>query len=200
MIGIDWGVREIATTTSGAHDLPHPGYGRKAAAPVGLLPAADGRAGSTSPGARRKTKGYLKAQRQGGEGSTGRSPRQRQDTARKWAPGGGAGPPTQIAVEDFRPRFLPASTMARKAADAAIGATKRALVETAQKYGRTVHLVPSGPHHHGLRLLRCESQAPPAPLRENVYVRLPAASRPTTRSNNSARVMLVRAGLNPARC
>jgi len=32
VIGIDWGVRETATTTSDAHDLPHAGHGRKSAA------------------------------------------------------------------------------------------------------------------------------------------------------------------------
>ncbi|WP_232835848.1 hypothetical protein [Actinocorallia populi] len=30
-IGVDWGVKEVATTTSDEHDLPHPEYGRKAA-------------------------------------------------------------------------------------------------------------------------------------------------------------------------
>ncbi|MER5485428.1 transposase, partial [Streptomyces sp. NPDC002812] len=30
-IGIDWGVKETATTTSDDHDLPHPEHGRKAA-------------------------------------------------------------------------------------------------------------------------------------------------------------------------
>ncbi|MGP4092210.1 RNA-guided endonuclease InsQ/TnpB family protein, partial [Streptomyces sp. KR55] len=32
VIGIDWGVKETATTTSDAHDLPHSEHGRKAAA------------------------------------------------------------------------------------------------------------------------------------------------------------------------
>ncbi|MCT9011921.1 transposase, partial [Streptomyces rhizosphaerihabitans] len=32
VIGIDWGVKETATTTSDAHDLPHPEHGRKAQA------------------------------------------------------------------------------------------------------------------------------------------------------------------------
>ncbi|GAA1255723.1 hypothetical protein GCM10009579_12130 [Streptomyces javensis] len=44
-------------------------------------------------------------------------------------------------VEDFRPKFLAGTTMARKAADAAIGATKKALVGMARKHGRIVHLV-----------------------------------------------------------
>lgn len=40
-----------------------------------------------------------------------------------------------IAVEDFKPRFLAKSTMARKSADAAIGATKQELVEYARRVG-----------------------------------------------------------------
>jgi putative transposase len=48
-----------------------------------------------------------------------------------------------IAVEDFTPKFLAKSrNMARKAADAAIGAGKRQLIETGTRAGRTVVLVP----------------------------------------------------------
>ncbi|NED92547.1 transposase, partial [Streptomyces sp. SID11233] len=31
VIGVDWGVKETATTTSDAHDLPHARHGKKAA-------------------------------------------------------------------------------------------------------------------------------------------------------------------------
>ncbi|MEU4425569.1 transposase [Actinoplanes sp. NPDC024001] len=47
-----------------------------------------------------------------------------------------------IAVEDFKPRFLAKTSMARKAADAAIGACKRELVERGKRAGRKVVLVP----------------------------------------------------------
>jgi putative transposase len=47
-----------------------------------------------------------------------------------------------IAMEDFRPKFLARSTMARKAADAAIGAAKRELIERGMRVGRKVVLVP----------------------------------------------------------
>jgi putative transposase len=49
---------------------------------------------------------------------------QRQDTARKWAKTV-VRDHDVIAVEDFKPTFLAKSAMARKAADAAIGAAKR---------------------------------------------------------------------------
>ncbi|MFM9701159.1 transposase, partial [Streptomyces europaeiscabiei] len=32
VLGVDWGVKETATTTSDAHDLPHAEHGRKAKA------------------------------------------------------------------------------------------------------------------------------------------------------------------------
>jgi putative transposase len=47
-----------------------------------------------------------------------------------------------IAIEDFRPKFLARSTMARKAADSAISAAKRELVERGRRAGRKVVLVP----------------------------------------------------------
>src|ERR1019366_369278 len=47
-----------------------------------------------------------------------------------------------IAVEDFKPKFLAKSTMARKSADAAIGAAKAELIERGKRAGRTVVLVP----------------------------------------------------------
>ena len=192
VIGIDWGVREIATTTSGAHDLPHPGYGRKAAARLARYQRQ--MACRKQPRGKAQTKGYLKAQRQAAKAHR-KVARQRQDTARKWARAV-VRDHDQIAVEDFRPRFLAGSTMARKAADAAIGATKRALVETAQKYGRTVHLV--HPAHTTMDCGYCDARAKHRlPLSERTYT-CTACGVSSPRDKNSARVMLVRAGLNPA--
>jgi putative transposase len=47
-----------------------------------------------------------------------------------------------IAVEDFKPKFLAKSTMARKSPDAAIGAAKAQLIQRGTRAGRTVVLVP----------------------------------------------------------
>ncbi len=98
--------------------------------------------------------------------------RQRQDTARKWAKSV-VRDHDAIAVEDFRPKFLAKTTMARKAADAAIGVTKTALIEMGRKHARDIHL--------SERTYTCTACAVVSP-----------------RDKNSARVMLVRAGLNPA--
>jgi putative transposase len=43
-----------------------------------------------------------------------------------------------IAVEDFRPKLLAKTSMARKAADAAIGAAKRELIERGTRAGRNL--------------------------------------------------------------
>lgn len=101
-----------------------------------------------------------------------------------------------VAVEDFRPRFLAKSTMARKAADAAIGTTKRALTEMARKHGRIVHLV--HPAHTTMDCARCGARAQHAlPLSERTYT-CTACGTVSPGDRNSARVMLVRDGLNPA--
>jgi putative transposase len=70
-----------------------------------------------------------------------RAQRQNTHAARVWAKRVVAEHQT-IAVEDFQPRFLARSTMARKAADAAIAAAKRELIERGVRAGRRVVLVP----------------------------------------------------------
>ncbi|MFE7750891.1 zinc ribbon domain-containing protein, partial [Streptomyces sp. NPDC057428] len=99
--------------------------------------------------------------------------------------------------EDFKPKFLAKSTMARKAADAAIGATKTALTEMARKHGRSAHLV--HPAHTTMDCAQCGARTKHAlPLSERIYA-CTACGAVSPRDKNSARVMLVRAGLNRAR-
>jgi putative transposase len=146
------------------------------------------------PKGKPQTKGYRKAQRQAAKQHK-KVARQREDTARKWAKTV-VRDHDHIAVEDFKPKFLAKSTMARKAADAAIGATKRALIETARKHGRTVHLV--NPAHTTMDCAHCGARAKHRlPLSERTYT-CTACGTSSPRDKNSAHVMLVRAGLNPA--
>ncbi|MGW0083691.1 zinc ribbon domain-containing protein [Streptomyces sp. NPDC003393] len=101
-----------------------------------------------------------------------------------------------IAVEDFRPRFLARSSMARRAADAAIDATQRALIEMGRKHGRDIRLV--HPAHTTMDCGRCGAGTKHAlPLSERTYTRT-ACGAVSPRDKNSARVMLLRAGLDPA--
>jgi transposase len=120
---------------------------------------------------------------------------QRQDAARKWAKKV-VRDHDAIAVEDFRPKFLAKTTMARKAADAAIAATKTALVEMGRKHSRDIRLI--HPAHTTMDCAHCGARAKHAlPLGERTYT-CTACEAVSPRDKNSARVMLVRAGLTPA--
>ncbi|WP_406287764.1 RNA-guided endonuclease InsQ/TnpB family protein [Streptomyces sp. NBC_00209] len=192
VLGVDWGVKETATTTSDAHDLPHPGYGKSAARKLGRYqrmmarrrPAKGKTASAGYRNTQRKTaKVYKKVARQ------------RQDTARKWAKAV-VRDHDAVAVEDFRPKFLAKTSMARKAADASIGATKAALIEMGRKHARDIHLV--HPAHTTMDCASCGARTKHAlPLSERTYT-CTACGAVSPRDKNSARVMLVRAGLNPA--
>jgi putative transposase len=192
VIGVDWGVRETATTTSDDHDLPHAEYGRKAQAKLTRYDRmmARRRPSGTQPASR----GYRDAQRLRAK-TYKKVARRREDTARKWAKRV-VRDHDAIAVEDFRPKFLATTTMARKAADAAIGATKKALVEMGRKHGRDVRLV--DPAHTTMDCAACGVRAKHAlPLSERTYT-CTACGVSRSRDKNSAHVMLVRAGLDPA--
>ncbi|GGK57894.1 transposase [Planomonospora parontospora subsp. parontospora] len=191
-IGVDWGVKEVATTTSDAHDLPHPRYGRTAAAKLARYQKMMARRKPARGQA--ASQGYRTAARQAAKLHK-KVARQRQDAARKWAKKV-VRDHDVIAVEDFRPKFLAKSTMARKAADAAIGATKQALIEMARKHRRDLRLV--HPAHTTMDCARCGARAKHAlPLSERTYT-CTACGASSPRDKNSARVMLIRAGLDPA--
>ncbi|MFI5530936.1 RNA-guided endonuclease InsQ/TnpB family protein [Kitasatospora sp. NPDC051853] len=192
VIGVDWGVKDTATTTSDAHDLPHAEHGRTAAQRLARYQRQMAR--RRAPKGKPQTRGYRKAQQQAAKLHK-KVARQRQDTGRKWAKSV-VRDFDHIAVEDFRPKFLARTTMARKASDAAIGATKTALIEMARKHGRTVHLV--HPAHTTMDCAHCGARAKHRlPLSMRTYT-CTACGVSSPRDKNSARVMLVRAGLNPA--
>lgn len=102
----------------------------------------------------------------------------------------------EIAVEDFRPKFLARSTMARKAADVAIAATKRALVEQAGKHGR--HLVLVDPKHTTTDCSMCGARVKDSLLLLQRTYRCDQCGHVAPRDKNSAHVMLNRAGFLPA--
>ncbi|CAM4313356.1 transposase [Nocardiopsis rhodophaea] len=191
VIGIDWGVKETATTTSDAHDLPHAEHGRNAAAKLARYQRMMAR--RRRPRGKSQTRGYRRAQRQSARLQK-KVARQRTDTGRRWAKAV-VRDHDRVAVEDFRPRFLATSTMARKAADAAIGATKKALVEMGRKHGRDVRLV--HPAHTTMDCAWCGARAKHALLLSERTYTCTACGVVSPRDKNSARVMLVRAGLDP---
>jgi putative transposase len=191
VIGIDWGVKDIAVTTSDNHDLPHPQFGKKSAEKLAEYQRQMAR--RRPKRGQKPSAGYKRAKRKAAKAHA-KVAAQRQDTARKWAKAV-ARDHDVIAVEDFRPKFLAKSTMARKAADAAIGATKRGLIEMAAKHGRTVRLV--DPAHTTMDCAACGARAKHRlPLSERTYT-CTACGAVSPRDKNSARVMLIRAGLSP---
>jgi putative transposase len=191
-IGIDWGVRAVATTTDPEYDLTHPEYGKRASAEL---------AGWQRTMARRKpargeraSKGYLEAKRAAAKVSK-KVARQRQDTGRKWATKVVANHGA-LAIEDFKPRFLAKSRMARKSADGDIGATKAVLIEYAERAGRKVVLVP--PAYTTMTCSGCGVRAKSRPLLSQRVFVCESCGMIQGRDRNAARVILDRAGLNPA--
>ncbi|MER6081682.1 transposase [Streptomyces sp. NPDC001833] len=192
VIGVDWGVKETATTTSDDHDLLHAGHGRKAQAKLTRYDRimARRRPKKGQPASR----GHREAKRLRAKAYK-KVARQREDTGRKWAKRV-VRDHDAVAVEDFKPKFLAKTTMARKAADAAIGATQTALIEMGRKHGRDIRLV--HPAYTTMDCAQCGARAKHAlPLGERTYT-CTACGAVSPRDKNSARVMLVRAGLNPA--
>ncbi|WP_198680971.1 RNA-guided endonuclease InsQ/TnpB family protein [Lentzea terrae] len=120
------------------------------------------------------SKGYKHARRQAAKVQK-KVARRRQDTARKWAKRV-VRDHDVLAVEDFRPKFLAKSTMARK-------------------HGRDVRLV--DPKHTTMDCAACGARTKHAlPLSERTYT-CTSCGAVSPRDKNSAAVMLVRAGLNP---
>jgi len=147
-IGVDWGVSTTATTTDERFDLHYLGHRKMCAAQL---------AKAQRKMARRRRKGgvqsngYKRAKREAAKLHK-KAARQNQHDTRVWVKSVVDNHDT-IAVEDLRMVFLSKTTMARKAADAAIGAAKRELTERALRAGRKVVMVQ--PAHTTLTCSRC---------------------------------------------
>ena len=113
--------------------------------------------------------------------------RQAQHTARVWAKQV-VDNHQLIAVEDLRLKFLARSRMARKAADIALGATRRELVERAVRAGRqVVNVAPAYTTDDVLELLR-KNHAAARARRTNLPVPVLRVYR--DRDRNAARTIL----------
>jgi putative transposase len=191
-IGIDWGVRALATTTDPQCNLPHSEYGKRASTEL----ARRQRAMARRKPARGQpaSLGYLEAKREVAK-LYKKVARQRQDAARKWARKVVANYGV-LAVEDFKPRFLAKSRMARKSADGAIGACKAVLIECAERAGRRVVLVP--PAYTTMTCSGCGARAKSRLLLSERVFACGSCGMIQDRDRNAARVILDRAGLNPA--
>ncbi|OQS15528.1 transposase [Nocardia donostiensis] len=198
-IGIDWGVSVTATTTSPDHDLPYAGYRRRCAAE--LARAQRKMARRRRPRGHAPSKGYLRARREAARLHK-KASRQNTHAARIWARRVVADH-QMIAVEDFTPKFLARSTLARKAADAAIGAAKRELIERATRAGRKVVLVP--PAYTTMTCASCGARAKQRLALDERVFRCQACGHTADRDRNAAHVILAamvepdRAGVDDVR-
>jgi putative transposase len=183
-IGIDWGVSTTATTTSPAHDLPYGGYRKRCAAE--LARAQRTMARRRRPRGQAPSKGYRRARREAARLHK-KAARQNTHAARVWARRVVDDHQT-IAVEDFAPKFLTRSTMARKAADAAIGAAKRELIDRATRAGRKVVLVP--PAYTTMTCASCGARAKQRLALDVRVFRCAACGHTADRDRNAARVIL----------
>ncbi|MEV2226523.1 transposase, partial [Nocardia vinacea] len=183
-IGLDWGVRATATTTDPSFDLPYRGHRARCAAELGrsqrkMARRRRGKRGPQSKGYRRAAREVTKLHK--------KAARQTRHEARVWAKSV-VDHHGLIAVEDFMPKFLAKSTMARKAADAAIGAAKTALINRGMRAGRKVVLV--RPAYTTMTCSRCFARAKqPLELAERTF-RCRACGFTACRDLNAARVIL----------
>ncbi|RAO61623.1 RNA-guided endonuclease InsQ/TnpB family protein [Micromonospora saelicesensis] len=183
-IGIDWGVTTTATTTDARFDLPHLGHRKRCAAE--LAKAQRKMARRRRPKGHAQSNGYRSAKRAAAKLHK-KAARQNTHDSRQWAKAI-VDNHQVIAVEDFKPKFLAKSTMARKAADAAIGAAKRELIERGTRAGRKVVLVPPA-----YTTMTCSSCATRAKQRIGLNVRVfecAACGFTACRDLNAARTIL----------
>jgi putative transposase len=186
-IGIDWGVTTTATATDPAYDLPYGGHRKRCAAE--LARAQRKMARRRRQRGQAPSNGYRRARRDAAKLHK-KAARQNTHTARVWARQVVDNHQT-IAVEDFKPRFLARSTMARKAADAAIGAAKRELIERGKRAGRKVVLVP--PAHTTMTCAECGTRAKERLTLAERTFRCESCGHAADRDRNAARVILAMA-------
>ena len=188
-IGIDWGVATVATTTDPAFDLPASGKRRKVAA---QLAAAQRRM------ARRykrghQTSGYKTARKAAAKLHVHAANQVKHD-AHVWSSRVVAAHDL-IAIEDFKPKFLSKSRMARKSADNAVGQTKRILIEKAQRAGRQAVTVP--PAYTTMTCSRCGAIAKSRLSLSERTFRCECGYQ-ADRDRNAAQTILALADLNQA--
>ena len=180
-IGVDWGVTTTATTTDDRFDLTYLGHRKMCAAQLAKAQRKMSRRRRQGT----QSKGYLRAKREAAALHR-KAQRQTQHDTRVWAKAV-VEQHELIAVEDLRVKFLGKTTMARKAADAAIGAAKRELVERGLRAGRKVVLVQ--PADTTLTCSRCFARNKRLELHERTF-HCALCDFAEERDRNAARVIL----------
>lgn len=202
-VGVDWGVQETATTVtvneqgeireSKDLDMPFGAYERKYEKRLAEVQRRMARRYQKDKRRSEQSRGYKKALRQYRELKR-RSTAQRKDTANKWAVKVCRNSDA-IASEDFKPKFLSHTTMARKAQDAAIGQLIDTLEWQAVKRGR--RFVKVDPAYTTQDCSNCGARAKHRlGLQDRVY-KCERCGFVLDRDRNSAINMLIGAGFIP---
>lgn len=138
-LGIDWGIKETATTTEDKYDYPYQGTRKQSQKQLAKTQRKMNR--RYKKGAKSQSKGYMKAKHDAAKLHR-KIKRQRHETNLKWVQKL-IHTFDQIAIEDFKPKFMQHKRqLAQKAADAAIGQTKTLLIELCERNGVEYCLVP----------------------------------------------------------
>lgn len=187
-IGVDWGVKVPAVTTDPAFDFPYLGHRKRCAAEVARAQRKMAR--RTRLRGRKlygpQSKGYHRAKREAAKAQK-KAARQNLHDGRQWAWRIVASHDL-IAIEDFKPKFLAKSRMARKAADASVGTLKRTLAEYGTRAGRKVVLVQ--PAYTTMTCSGCFARAKQSlGLGERIFLCW-SCGFTTDRDRNAARVIL----------
>ncbi|WP_219844024.1 RNA-guided endonuclease TnpB family protein [Arthrobacter sp. MYb227] len=175
-----------------AWDLPHQEHGKRTAQEHATAQRQIAR--RRKPKGQEQTHGYRLARFKAARAHK-KVARQRKDDAHKWAKKL-VSDHQYLAVEDFKPKFIAKSTMARKAAEATIATTKAILIFQALKAGRTLKLV--SPRYTTMDCAHCGARAKHRlPLGERTYS-CTGCGVSRSRDKNSAAVMVDRAGFSSA--
>lgn len=191
-IGIDWGVKTTATTTDPEFDLDYESTINRHARNLARYQRR--MALHLNKTASEQNQAYKRAKKKAAR--VHRTVRwQRREHARQWA-SKVVGSHDQIAVENFKPKFLSKTTMAKKASDAAIGSLIGELKYQASKSGREVVVVPAA-----YTTMTCSSCGVRAkhriPLKQRTFC-CDDCGFSEDRDRNAARVILYQAGFNLA--
>lgn len=185
-LGIDWGVKTVASGSEPGFDLE---CGDQTLNSAKTLKEAQRKLARAKNGSKRRSKAKRRVAT-----IHLRIARQRKDRAFKWARKVVANF-GYLAIEDFKPKFLSKSTMAKKATDGAVGMTKRILISMAEAGGRTVALIDPA-----YSTMTCGSCGTIAKARLELSIRTfscQSCGHTAGRDENAASVMLARAGFNP---
>ena len=191
-IGIDWGVKDVAITTVDDLDL---GYTPRQKNVQKDRAKYQRRMAKLRGKKDEKSRHLYERNRKKAARCQRKAARQRQDAAFKWAHKV-ARHADRVAVEDFKPRFLAKSTMAKKASDSAIGSVKRTLLYVLGQYGREVTLV--NPRFTTQDCSECDARTKHTLELSDRVFHCSECDYKAPRDKNSARVIRKRAGFNPS--